>query len=79
VFTLALGIGSLVGAGVAAGLLASLATNRLLMNRLWNTSPYDPFTMLVAVLVIAAAALAACYVPAVRAARRDPITALRLE
>jgi ABC-type antimicrobial peptide transport system permease subunit len=35
--------------------------------------------MLVAVLVIAAAALAACYVPAVRAARRDPITALRLE
>jgi hypothetical protein len=39
VFTLALGIGSLVGAGVAAGLLASLATNRLLMNQLWNTSP----------------------------------------
>jgi predicted permease len=69
----------LVAAGVAAGLLASLATNRLIATQLWKTSPYDPLTVAGAVLVIAAAALLACYVPASRAVRVDPMAALRLE
>lgn len=69
----------LVAAGVAAGLVASLATNRLIVNQLWNTSPYDPLTVGLAVVVILAAALGACYVPAARALRVDPMAALRLE
>jgi predicted permease len=69
----------LVAAGVVLGLLAGLATNRLMVNQLWNTSPYDPLTVVAAVLVIVAAALAACYVPAARALRVDPMAALRLE
>jgi putative ABC transport system permease protein len=59
--------------------VASLATNRLIVNQLWNTSPYDPLTVGAAVVVILAAALGACYVPAARALRVDPMAALRLE
>lgn len=69
----------LVAAGVVAGLLASLATNRLIVNQLWNTSPYDPLTMLAAVMVIGVVAMSACYVPAARALRVDPMAALRVE
>ena len=69
----------LVAAGVAVGLLASLATNRMIVNQLWNTSPYDPLTLAAAVVVLAVAGLAACYVPAWRAVRIEPNAALRLE
>jgi putative ABC transport system permease protein len=69
----------LVAAGVIVGLLASIGTNRLISSQLWNTSAYDPTILLAAVVVIACAGLAACYVPAARALRVDPITALRLE
>jgi ABC-type antimicrobial peptide transport system permease subunit len=69
----------LVAAGVVAGILASVATNRLIVNELWNTSPYDPLTMVAAVVVIGAVAMSACYVPAARALRVDPMTALRVE
>jgi putative ABC transport system permease protein len=80
VLGLVLGSGlKLVAAGVVVGLLASTATNRLMINQLWNTSPYDPLTVIAAVVVIAAAALAACYVPAARAVRVEPMAALRLE
>jgi predicted permease len=69
----------LVAGGVAAGLLMSLATNRLMLNQLWNVSPYDPLTVGTAVVVILVAALGACYVPAARALRVDPMAALRME
>jgi putative ABC transport system permease protein len=69
----------LVGAGVLAGLAASLATNRLLMNQLWNTSPHDPITLVAVVSIVLAVGLCACWVPAFRALRVEPIAALRQE
>ncbi|HVR71370.1 MAG TPA: FtsX-like permease family protein, partial [Vicinamibacteria bacterium] len=69
----------LIVAGVIVGLAASAGTNRLITSQLWNTSPYDPATVLAAVVVIAAVGLAACYVPAARALRVDPMAALRVE
>jgi len=69
----------LLAGGVALGLVASLGTNRLLTNDTWNTSTYDPLTMAAGVLVVLAMGLAACYYPAVRAARVDPMAALRHE
>ncbi len=67
----------LVVAGAAAGLLASLATSRLIANQLWNTSPHDPLTLAAATVAIAVVALAACYIPARRAMTVDPMAALR--
>jgi ABC-type antimicrobial peptide transport system permease subunit len=69
----------LVVAGVALGLAAGFATNRLMTAQLWNTSPYDPATLFAAVAVIACVGTAACYVPAARALRVDPMAALRVE
>ena len=71
-----LGVQLLV-AGAAVGLLASVVTSRLIVNQLWNTSPYDPLTLVAATAVIAVVALAACYLPARRAMAVDPMTALR--
>ena len=69
----------LLGLGVGAGLIASFATSRLIANQLWNTSPQDPLTLALAVSVVAVVALAACYFPARRAMKVDPIEALRSE
>jgi putative ABC transport system permease protein len=69
----------LLVAGTAAGLLASLATNRLIANQLWNTSPHDSVTFVAATCVIALVGLAACYIPARRAMSVDPIAVLRHE
>jgi putative ABC transport system permease protein len=77
-FVLRLGL-QLVAAGIAVGLAASAATNRLIVNQLWNTSPYDPLTLTIAVTVIVLVGLLACYGPAARALRVDPMAALRLE
>jgi predicted permease len=73
----------LLATGLAAGLLASLATNTLLARQftgqLLNTSPRDPLILATAVAVIALTGLAACLIPALRATRVDPIVALRQE
>ncbi|HEU4390334.1 MAG TPA: ABC transporter permease [Blastocatellia bacterium] len=69
----------LVGVGVALGLLASFAVTRVLANQLVDISPRDPLALGAAVLVVVLAGLAACYFPARRAARVDPLTALRYE
>jgi ABC-type antimicrobial peptide transport system permease subunit len=58
-----------------SGLLAS----RLIASQLWSTSPYDPLALLVAVALIFGIGLLACYVPAARAVRIDPVAALRLD
>ena len=69
----------LLAIGVAVGVLGNFATSRLIASQLWNTSPQDPLTLTAAVSVIALVTLAACYIPARRAMRVDPMSALRQE
>ncbi len=68
---------ALTGIGVALGLLAALALTRLLGYLLYNMSPRDPLSFGSAVLVITLASLMACFFPAWRATRTDPLNALR--
>jgi ABC-type antimicrobial peptide transport system permease subunit len=70
---------ALVGLGVGVGLLASFAVSRVIASQLWEVSPHDPLTLGAAVIVVALAGLAACYFPARRATRVDPLAALRVE
>lgn len=69
----------LVLAGLAAGVGLGLAVARLLKGLLYGVSAGDPKIFAVAALVLLAAALAACAIPARRAARIDPVAALRNE
>lgn len=69
----------LIGAGLAIGVVTSLLTNRLLVNQLWNTSPHDPMTFLAALTIILVIGAFACWVPARRAVRVEPMVALRHE
>ena len=69
----------LVGLGMGMGLLASFAVTRVIANQLWEVSPRDPLTLGAAVIVVALAGLAACYFPARRATKVDPLVALRVE
>jgi putative ABC transport system permease protein len=66
-----------VGAGVLAGLAGALVTARFLKVLLFETAPGDPLTMGAVSSLIAAVGLAACYIPARRATRIDPVGALR--
>lgn len=69
----------LIVAGVGLGMLASLGATRILESQLWGVSKYDPVTLAGVVGVVAVAGLAACYFPARRATRVNPIVALRYE
>jgi predicted permease len=69
----------LVTVGIAIGLVAALAATRLVTNLLFGLTPNDPLTIAVAVLVMLTTALLACFVPARRATKVDPIIALRSE
>jgi putative ABC transport system permease protein len=71
--------GRMLAAGIVLGLALGIAAGRLLASQLWNISPNDPLALLVAVGVILAIGLLACYVPAARAVRIDPVAALRLD
>ena len=69
----------LVLAGVAVGLPAALALTRVIQNWLSGISSTDPLTFAGIVALLAGTALLACYLPAARAARVDPLAALRHE
>ena len=75
---LRLGVG-LVVVGLVIGTAASLATNRLLVSQLWDTSPHDPLTFLLVLASLLATGALACLVPARRAVRVEPMEALRQE
>jgi putative ABC transport system permease protein len=67
----------LVLIGSVIGLLASFAATRVLAAQLSNLSRFDPLTLATVVALMAVVGLAACYVPARRATRLDPMSALR--
>ena len=70
---------SLIGAGLLLGLAAAFAATRLIEAFLYGVSAHDPLTFVVVALLLLAVALLACWIPARRATRVDPIIALRCE
>jgi len=70
---------SLVSLGLAIGLGAGFYLSQSVKTFLFDVSPRDPTTFAIVPCVLAAVALLACYVPARRALRVDPLTALRAE
>ena len=73
------GIMLTVGAGLAAGLLAARGGARAMSAVLFNVSPDDPLTMILVTGVLAAVAIIAAWVPALRATRVDPAVVLRFQ
>jgi putative ABC transport system permease protein len=67
------------GLGLLAGLVISLGLTRVLSSQLFAVSPLDPLTFSAVLLLLTIVALSACYLPARRAARVDPMIALRHE
>jgi len=70
---------TLAAAGAGVGLLGALIVSHLMAGLLYGVSPYDLFTFAGVTAVLTAVALAASYVPALRAMRLDPITTLHAE
>ncbi len=70
---------AVIGAGLLCGLAGALVLSRFLGTLLFEVRPGDPATMLTASLLLGGVGLAACYLPARRATRIDPVTALRVE
>jgi putative ABC transport system permease protein len=80
VLKMVLGHGMILAlAGIAIGLGGALAATRALRTLLFEISPNDPWTLVAAAVLFACVAAGACYIPARRAVRVDPMTALRHE
>ena len=71
--------GTVIMVGLAAGLAGALATSQFLRTMLFEVRPSDPLTLVSVSLLLAMVGFAACYVPARRATRVDPIVAMRTE
>jgi putative ABC transport system permease protein len=69
----------LILAGVVIGLLGSFALTRVLASVLFKVEPTDPLTLVTVTFLLCVVALLACYVPARRATKIDPVTARRYE
>jgi putative ABC transport system permease protein len=70
---------SVAALGLAAGVLGALVLTRFLSGFLFEVKPTDTVTFIVALLLLTAASLVACYIPARRASSVDPAQALRVE
>jgi len=70
---------ALSAAGAVLGILGALGVTRYLASLLYGVRPFDPLTFLSVALLLGFVALAACYIPARRASRVDPMVALRYE
>jgi len=66
-------------AGIGCGIVAALMVTRLMKSLLYEVSPQDPLTLAAAALLLSAVALMACWLPAWKATRVDPMVALRYE
>ena len=66
-------------AGAAVGLVGALIVSHLMAGLLFGVRPVDPLTFVGGTVLLTAVALAACYIPARRAMRVDPLVALRCE
>jgi putative ABC transport system permease protein len=71
--------GKIAVAGIVAGMTASLGLTQLMAKLLYSVSAFDPVTFSAAALGLAFIAMAACYIPARRSMRVDPLIALRQE
>jgi ABC-type antimicrobial peptide transport system permease subunit len=70
---------ALTGAGVLLGIAASLGLAKLIESQLFGVASSDPLTLASVLTLMTAVAAAAAYVPARRAARVDPVVALRAQ
>jgi putative ABC transport system permease protein len=80
ILSMVLGHGlALVAAGILIGVCASFTVTRFMASQIWGVSATDPWTFGMVVACVLTVGLAACYVPARRAANVDPMVALRYE
>ncbi len=70
---------AVVAAGIVIGLVVTFAITSLIRSQLYQVSPTDPLTYVAVCALLLGVAMLACYVPAKRASRVDPMTALRHE
>jgi putative ABC transport system permease protein len=69
--------GLLLVIGLALGVAGAVAGMRLIRGMLFGVTPYDPTTLIAVALLMAAVGIAACWLPALRAARIDPAITMR--